>query len=150
MPDPDVLAPVDYLAVEFPSGQMTGAGFRLLREVVERGIVAVLDLEFLVKDADGAVTRVALEDVPQREPVDVSQWEGTYSGILDEDDLAAVGAQIRPGSLAGVLVYENVWAAPIMQEIMDSGARLLGSGRIDGDDLVAALGITAVAGEERT
>ncbi|MGZ4603944.1 MAG: DUF6325 family protein, partial [Kineosporiaceae bacterium] len=106
--------------------------------------------EFLVKDADGAVTRVALEDVPQREPVDVSQWEGTYSGILDEDDLAAVGAQIRPGSLAGVLVYENIWAASIMQEIMDSGARLLGSGRIDGDDLVAALGITAVAGDERT
>ena len=75
-------------------------------------------------------------------PEDVSSWVGSFSGILDESDLAVVAESIEPGSLAGVLVYENAWAAPIMAEITASGARLLGSGRIDTDDLNDALGDT--------
>ena len=142
MTDLDLLGPVHFLAVEFPGGGMTGAGFRLLRGLVDRGVVSVLDLEFMVKDADGTISRVALEDVPQQEPVDVTAWAGLRSGILDAEDLAAVGAAISPGSLAGILVYEVVWAAPIMQEITDSGARLLGGGRVDEGDLLAALGIS--------
>ena len=91
---------------------------------------------------------MALEDVPQDDPADVSDWAGAYSGLLDEDDLQALGAAIDPGSLAGILVYENAWAAPMMQEIIDSGARLLGSGRIDSDDLVAVLGLAVDHGGE--
>jgi len=99
----------------------------------------VLDLEFVVKAADGSVSRLPLEDVPVTSPEDTSAWAGSYSGILDESDLALVADAIAPGSLAGVLVYENAWAAPIMAEITASGARLLGSGRIDSDDLVGVL-----------
>lgn len=137
----DVLGPVDYLAVEFPRGRMTGSGFRLLREATRRGAILVMDLQFVRKDSDGTLTRVALEDVPQDDPAEVSDWAGAYSGLLDEEDLEALGASIAPGSLAGILVYENVWAAPMMQEIIDSGSRLLGSGRVDSDDLVAVLGL---------
>lgn len=137
----DVLGPVDYLAVEFPRGRMTGQGFRLLREAVRRGAILVMDLQFVRRDTDGTLSRVALQDVPQDDPAQVSEWAGAYSGLLDDDDLEALGASIGPGSLAGILVYENVWAAPMMQEIIDSGSRLLGSGRVDTDDLVAVLGL---------
>jgi len=140
MPDSDILGPIDYLAVEFPNGRMTGAGFRLVKELVRRGIIIVMDLEFVRKESDGSLTKVALEDVPQEDPVDVSDWVGAYSGLLDENDMQAVGDAITPGSLAGVLVYENAWAAPIMQEIEDSGARLLGSARVQADDILEALG----------
>jgi len=143
MPDSDILGPIDYLAVEFPNGRMTGAGFRLVKDLVHRGIIIVMDLEFVRKESDGSLTKVALEDVAQEDPVDVSDWVGVYSGLLDESDLQAVGDAISPGSLAGVLVYENAWAAPIMQEIEDSGARLLGSARIEADDLLEALGSAA-------
>jgi hypothetical protein len=148
--NPDVLGPVDYLAVEFPRGRMTGAGFRLLREAVRRDAILVMDLEFVRKDAEGSISRVALEDVPQDDPAEVSDWVGAYSGLLDDSDLAALGAAISPGSLAGILVYENAWAAPMMQEIIDSGARLLGTGRIDSDDLAAVLGLTDEAGDSGT
>ncbi len=136
------LGPVDFLAVEFPSGRMEGSGFRMLRDLVEAGTIAVLDLEFVVKAADGSVSRLALEDVPVDSPQEVSAWAGSFSRILDEADLAAIGDAIGPGSLAGILVYENAWAAPVMAEIAAAGARLLGSGRVDQDDLGAALGVS--------
>jgi len=138
----EFLGPVDYLAVEFPSGRMNGSGFRMLRDLVAAGTIVVLDLEFVLKAADGSVTRLSADDVPVDSPEDVSSWVGSFSGILDESDLAVVAESIEPGSLAGVLVYENAWAAPIMAEITASGARLLGSGRIDTDDLNDALGDT--------
>jgi len=136
----EFLGPVDYLAVEFPSGRMNGSGFRMLRDLVTAGTIVVLDLEFVLKAADGSVTRLSADDVPVDSPQDVSSWAGSFSGILDDSDLAVVAESIEPGSLAGVLVYENAWAAPIMAEITASGARLLGSGRIDTDDLNDALG----------
>ena len=76
----------------------------------------------------------------------MSDWAGTYSGLLDEDDLEGLCAAISPGSLAGVLVYENVWAAPALQEISDSGGVLLATGRIAPGDVMAALDLPA-AGE---
>jgi hypothetical protein len=135
----DYLGPVDFLAVEFPSGRMNGNGFRLVRELVEAGTIVVLDLEFILKGADGSITRLAVEDVPTETPQDVSMWSGQMSGILDEADLALIADAIAPGSLAGVMVYENAAARPIMAEITASGARLIGSGRIDHDDLTNAL-----------
>ena len=139
MDSSEVLGPVDFLAVEFPTGRMTGAGFRMLRDLVESGTIVVLDLEFVLKADDGSVSRLSLEDVPVTSPEDTSSWAGSFSGILDESDLALVADAIAPGSLAGILVYENAWAAPIMAEIAASGARLLGSGRIDSDELVGVL-----------
>ena len=136
----EFLGPVDFLAVEFPSGRMNGSGFRMLRDLVEAGTIVVLDLEFVLKAADGSVSRLSLEDVPVESNEEVSSWAGSFSGILDESDLVLVAESIGPGSLAGVLVYENAWAAPIMAEITASGARLLGSGRVDSEDLSDALG----------
>ena len=136
----DVLAPVSYLAVEFPGGRVTGEGFSLVRGLVSRGVIAVLDLEFVAKAADGTVAKVPLDDVDHASDVDITEWQGAYSALLDQDDVDAVAAVMEPGSLAGIIVYENVWAAPLIEAIDANGARLVGSGGVDADDLIRTLG----------
>ena len=133
-----ILGPVDYLAVEWPGGHVTGEGFRLLMDLVDRGIVRVLDLEFIAKDAAGEVSEVDVGDVEHSDELDPRLW-GLSSGLLDQSDIDEVAAAIEPGSLAGILVYENVWAVPMWTAIDRSSARLVGAGRVVADDLMAAL-----------
>jgi Family of unknown function (DUF6325) len=133
-----ILGPIDYLAVEWPGRLVTGEGFRLLMDLVYREIVRVLDLLFIAKDADGKVSKVDVADVEHSEALDERLW-GLSSGLLDQSDIDEVAAAIEPGSLAGILVYENVWAVPMGTAIDRSSARLVGAGRIVADDLIAAL-----------
>jgi Family of unknown function (DUF6325) len=135
----DVLAPVAYLAVEFPSGSVTGEGFAIVHRLVERGIISVLDLEFVATGPDGTVRAVPLDDIEHDADVDITQWQGTYSGLLGQDDIDALAAVMAPGSLTGIVIYENVWAAPLLAAMDERGARLVGSGSIDPDDLIQAL-----------
>jgi hypothetical protein len=143
--DDDVLGPVDYLAVEWPGGQITGEGFQLLLDLTKRDIVRVLDLEFIAKGADGTVRKVALGEIEHGGDVDVTRWEGASSGLLDQADVDAVAAVIEPSSLAGIMVYENQWAAPLMAALDRSSARLVGDGRIAVADLLGALDETEPA-----
>jgi Family of unknown function (DUF6325) len=133
-----ILGPIDYLAVEWPGRQVTGEGFGLLMDLVDREIVRVLDLLFIAKDADGKVSAVDVADVEHSDVLDTRLW-GLASGLLDQADIDEVGAAIQPGSLAGILVYENVWAVPMWTAIDRSSARLVGAGRVGADDLIAAL-----------
>jgi hypothetical protein len=133
-----ILGPIDYLAVEWPDRHVTGEGFRLLMDLVDREIVRVLDLLFIAKDADGKVSKVDVADVEHSDALDPRLW-GLTSGLLDRSDIDEVAAGIEPGSLAGILVYENVWAVPMWTAIDRSSARVVGSGRIGADDLMAAL-----------
>jgi hypothetical protein len=137
--DDEILGPIDYLAVEWPGGHVTGEGFELLLDLVDRGIVRVLDLEFIAKAADGSVRKVALGDVEHGGDVDVTSWDAASSGLLDQSDVDEVAAVIEPGSLAGILVYENLWAVPLMTALDRSTARMVGSGRIFVEDLLNAL-----------
>ena len=137
--DEDILGPVDYLAVEWPDAHVTGEGFQLLLDLVERGVVRVLDLAFIAKAADGSVRKVALGEVEHGGDVDVTMWDGAASGLLDQSDIDEVAAVIEPGSLAGILVYENLWAVPLMTALDRSTARMVGSGRIVVEDLLTAL-----------
>jgi hypothetical protein len=107
-------------------------------DLVDREIVRVLDLLFIAKDADGKVSTVDVADVEHSDALDPRLW-GLSSGLLDQSDIDQVGAVIGPGSLAGILVYENVWAVPMWTAIDRSSARLVGAGRIVTDDLIAAL-----------
>ena len=133
-----MLGPIDYLAVEWPGGHVTGEGFRLLMDLVDREIVRVLDILFIAKDADGTIAKIATADVEHSEALDVRLW-ALSSGLLDQSDIDEVAAAIEPGSLAGILVYENVWAVPMWTALDRSSARLVGAGRIGADDLIAAL-----------
>jgi hypothetical protein len=140
--DEETLGLVDYLAVEFPAGRMTGEGFDRLAELVGRGTLRVLDLEFVAKTPDGAVRKVLLAEVEHGSDIDVTQWQGLSSGLLDQADVEEVGASLDAGSLAGILVYENLWSVPLLDAMDRNGARLLGSGRIVPQDLLDQLNAT--------
>jgi hypothetical protein len=133
-----VLGPIDYLAVEWPGRHVTGEGFRLLMDLVDREIVRVLDIVFISRNTDGTVSKVEVADVEHSEALDERLW-GLSSGLLDQSDIDQVAAAIQPGSLAGILVYENVWAVPMWTAMDRSSARLVGAGRIVADDLIEAL-----------
>jgi Family of unknown function (DUF6325) len=136
-----ILGPIDYLAVEWPDRHVTGEGFRLLMDLVDRDVVRVLDILFIAKATDGTVTKVDVADVEHSESLDERLW-GLSSGLLDQSDIDQVAAAIGPGSLAGILVYENVWAVPLWTALDRSSARLVGAGRIPAGDLIAELDAT--------
>jgi hypothetical protein len=139
MTDDIELGPVDYFVVEFPGNKMTGEGLPLLVDLVDRGIVRILDLEFIRKDTDGTVTGFEITDLDGDGQLDLAVFDGAFSGLLDEDDLASAAALIEPGSSAGIVVFENRWAAPFIGALRRGGAQLVASGRIPVEDLLQAL-----------
>ena len=138
----DVLDPVDYVAIEFPDGDITAEGFIQLRELVDHGAVQVLDLEFVTRRPDGTVAKVAVGELVNPEHVDVEKWGGLSSGILDASDVDEIGSAIQPGSVAMVVVYENRWLESLTSAWRRRGARLISDGGIPAEDLVAALEAT--------
>ena len=97
------MGPVDYLVVEFPGSRMTGEGFPLLVDLVDRGLIRILDLVFVTKGEDGSVTAMQIADLDGDGKLDLAVFEGASSGLLDEDDLAEAGGVLEPGSSAGIL-----------------------------------------------
>ena len=130
--------PIDYLVVEFPGNKMTGEGWPLLVDLVDRGIIRILDLVFIRKEEDGSVTGLSIEDLG-REGVDLRVFEGASSGLLGDDDLVEAANAVEPGCSAGVLVFENAWAAPFASALRRSGAQLVAFGRIPVNAMLAAL-----------
>ncbi|MDX6762629.1 MULTISPECIES: DUF6325 family protein [Streptomyces] len=136
--DIETMGPVDYLVVEFPGNKMTGEGLPLLVDLVDRGIIRILDLVFVRKDADGSVVALELKDVGGGE-MDLTVFEGAASGLLGQDDIDEAGAALEAGNSAGILVYENVWAAPFARALRRGGAQLVAGGRIPVQALLASL-----------
>ena len=125
------LGPVDYLIVEWPPGkEPTGEGLRHLVDLSERGLIRVIDLAFVTKEEDGTVKGVAITDVDSDGKLDLVQFEGASSGMLDQQDYDEAGSALEPGTSAAILVYENKWAAPFATAVRNSGAQLVASGRI--------------------
>lgn len=139
MPD-TVLGPIDYLVVEWPDSRVTGEGFALLMDLVERDVVKILDLVFISKDADGKLTRLELSEVDHASELD-ARLHGLASDLFDNADIDLVGAEIASGGLAGILMYENLWAVPMWTALEASSARLVGSGRINAASLLDSLDI---------
>ncbi len=137
--DLDETGPIDYLVVEFPGSKMTGEGFPLLLELVETGIIRILDLVFVTRDLDGTVRAVEIADFDHDGELDLAVFEGVSSGLLDQDDIDDATSVIEPGSSAGILVYENVWAAPFAAALRRAGGQLVASGRIPVQALMASL-----------
>ena len=140
--DLEDIGPIDYLVVEFPGSKMTGEGLPLLVDLVDRGIIRVLDLVFVKKELDGSVKGMAIADLDHDGTLDLAVFEGASSGLLDQDDLDEAGAVLEPGSSAGLLVYENRWAAPFAAALRRGGGQLVASGRIPVQAVLAALDAT--------
>src|SRR5262245_39205775 len=128
--DTNELGPVSYLIVEFPGNKMTGEGLAELVDLVDRGLVRVLDLLFVTRDDDGSIQTVELQDVDHDGVLDIAVFEGASSGLLDDSDLADAASVIEPGSSAGVLIIENTWANRFVQGLRRGGAQLVAAGYI--------------------
>jgi hypothetical protein len=137
--DLETMGPIDYLVVEFPGSRMTGEGLPLLVDLVDRGIIRILDFMFVKKELDGSVEGVAIADLDQDGELDLAVFEGASSGLLDQDDIEQASGVLEPGSSAGILVYENVWAGPFAAALRRGGGQLVASGRIPVQALLAAL-----------
>ncbi|MTG89452.1 DUF1269 domain-containing protein [Cellulosimicrobium sp. BIT-GX5] len=133
------MGPIDYIVVEFPENRLDGEALPLLLDLVDRGIIRVLDLAFVRKSASGEVSAADLRNLDATGGFDLTVFEGASSGILGDDDLEEAGAALAPGAAAGVLVYENTWAAPFAAALRRGGGSLVAGGRIPVEAVVAAL-----------
>ena len=133
------MGPVDYLVVEFPGNKMTGEGLPILVDLVDQGLIRILDLVFVRKDDDGSISGIAIADLDGDGEQDLAVFEGASSGLIDDDDVSSAGDVLEPGCSAGILVYENLWARPFAAALRRGGGQLVASGRIPADDLVAAV-----------
>ena len=137
--DGDELGPVDFLAIEFPGGRLTAPGFEKLLGLADRGIVDILDMEFIAKDADGTSKKVDVWEFAVPAGVDLAVWAGASSGLLDDSDVAEISAAMQPGSVAVVVIYENRWVLGLVDAWRRDGARLIANGGLSADDIIAAL-----------
>jgi hypothetical protein len=129
------MGPIDYIVMEW-SGDVpvTGEAMTKLLELVDRGTIRILDLAFLSKDLDGSVSALDLTEVGG-----LDEFEGASSGLLGQDDLEEAATALEPGTVAGVLVWENRWAAPLATALRRSGGQLVASGRIPIQAILASL-----------
>ena len=133
------IGPIDYLTLEFPQARLTGEGLAALVDLVERGIIRILDLRFVKRMEDGSFSALAISDFDGDGVLDLAVFEGVESGLLDDDDLGQAASVIAPGSAAGLLVYENTWAGPFVSAMRRAGADVVASGRIPADEVLKML-----------
>lgn len=138
--DIDELGPIDYLVIEFPADRAPdGSALPYLVDLVDRGIIRVIDLAFVRRMPDGSVAGIDIADVGLTGDLDITLFAAASSGLLDDDDLAEAGSALEPGCSAAVLVYENSWAAPLGIALRRNGAQLVANGRIPVQALLASL-----------
>jgi hypothetical protein len=129
------MGPIDYLIVEWPGKQPTGEAVPHLIDLVDSGLIRILDLTFIAKAEDGSVAALEIADLGD----EIAAFEGASSGLLGDDDVEEAGAALEPGTSAALLVFENRWAAPFAAAVRRSGGQLVASGRIPVQDVLAAL-----------
>jgi hypothetical protein len=137
----DELGPVDYVVVEFPADRANFSGEMAseLSSLVKRGVVRVLDLLFLKKELDGSVEGFESHEFGDDELGELRAAETELAMLLAAEDVESIGAALEPGSIAAVLIWENVWAAPFGSAVRRSGGQLVASGRIPIQALASAL-----------
>jgi hypothetical protein len=135
----ETMGPIDYLVVEFPVGtKRTGEALPLLVDLVDRGVIRILDLAMVRKEHDGTVRPISLTELGA-DAADLHIFEGASSGLLDQDDFTDAATVLDPGSVAGILVYENSWAGPFASALRRTGGQLVASGRVPVQALLASL-----------
>jgi len=118
------MGPIDYLLIAWPDPHPNGEIAPLLVDLVDRGIIRILDLAFVAKSEDGTVAGLEIADLGEQ-VAELEVFEGASSGLLSDDDLQEAAAALEPGSAAAVLVFENRWAAPFASAVRRSGGQLV-------------------------
>jgi hypothetical protein len=142
MADDEAMGPISYLIVEFPGNRMTGKGLPILVDLVDRGLIRILDLLFVTRDDSGSLAVVDVTDLDGDGTLDVATFAGVSSGLLDESDLTDAASVIEPGSSAAILIFENRWATEFVQALRGGDAQLVAAGYIPHDVILASLDAT--------
>jgi len=144
----DDLGPVDYLVVEFPAGasNFTGEMAAELVALTDSGTIRVIDALVLTKDEDGSVDAMELSDVG--ELGELQAIEAQLAELLAADDVEHLAAAMEPGSTAGVLIWENLWAAPFASAARRAGGQLIANGRIPIQAIIASIEADDASGTE--
>jgi hypothetical protein len=142
--DLDQMGPIDYIVVEWPGKQPTGEAAPLLVDLVDRGLIRILDLAFISKAEDGSVAGLEISALAGEVP-EMNVLDGASSGLVSDEDREAAGETLEPGTSAAILVYENKWAAPFAAAVRRSGGQLVANGRIPVQAILAALDATEQA-----
>jgi uncharacterized membrane protein len=135
------LGPVEILVVSFPGNQFTGEVAPALAELVETGLIRVIDLVFVAKDADGDVVGIELSDIDESASAAYRPHVEEPSGLLADEDIQDLGADLAPNSSAAILLFEHVWAKKFRDAVLGAGGELVASIRIPKeaiDEVVAA------------
>jgi dihydroorotase-like cyclic amidohydrolase len=132
------MGPIDYVLVEWPGKQPTGEAVPYLVDLVDKGIIRVLDLAFITKAEDGSVAGIDIADLGEQVE-EMKVFAGASSGVLSDDDFAEAAEALEPGTSAALLVYENRWAGPFAAAVRRSGGQLVANGRIPVQAFLAAL-----------
>jgi Family of unknown function (DUF6325) len=136
----EAVGPIDVVVIGYPAGApRTGEAVALLLDLVDRGIIRVLDARFVQKEADGTYAGFDLADLDEDTAGDLTVFAGATTGLLNDDDVALAAEQIEPGTATVMIVYENRWAAPFIHAVRRNGGVLIANERIGVQDLVDAL-----------
>lgn len=133
----DELGPIDYIVIEWPGSQPTGEAVPHLIDLVDRGIIRIIDIALMAKDADGTAGALDFGDLSPDSGY--GEFAGASTGILTQEELDEAASVLEPGSAAAVLVYENRWAAPFASAVRKGGGQLVANGRIPVQAILAAL-----------
>jgi len=134
------LGPIDYIVLEWSANKPpTGEAFPYLVDLVDRGLIRILDLAFVQKQDDGTVVGIDIEDMDLDGNPELAVFRGAATGLIGDDDIAEAGTAVEPGAAAAILIYENTWAAPFATALRRSGAHLVAQGRVPVNALIDAL-----------
>ncbi|MGW1230461.1 DUF6325 family protein [Streptomyces sp. NPDC001478] len=137
------VGPVEYLVVAFPGSRFTGAIAPALAEAVASKAVRIIDLAFVHRAEDGTVETIELEDLDPDDLVSFEPVDGRVTGLLNDEDIATLGANVPPGSSAALVVWEDLWAVPLTEAVRESGGLLVAHERIPAEVAEAALAAAA-------
>lgn len=135
MTELDEIGPIDYVIVEWPGKQPNGEALPHLIDLVDNGIIRILDVAFITKDEAGDVAVLEINELGET----LAIFEGASSGLIGDEDVAEAGGALEPGTSAAVLIWENRWAAPFASALRKNGAQLVATGRIPVQEIAAAL-----------
>jgi Family of unknown function (DUF6325) len=136
----DEIGPIDIVVIGYPAdAPMTGEAVPILLDLVERGIIRVLDVLFVAQGEDGAYVGFKAQDLDARGVGDLKVFEGASTGLLGDEDVATAAEALEPGTAAVLIVYENRWAGPFVAAVRRNGGVVLDNQRIPAADVIAAL-----------
>jgi len=138
--DSDVAGPVDFVLLEFDDpSRMDGAAAAALLDLVDRGLVTILDLLVIQKEADGSFSGIEIDSLSSEQVGGITAFAGARSGLLGDDDMAEASDALAPGTVGALIVYENSWARPFVAAVRNAGGELVASARLPADAVNEAL-----------